>query len=524
MAKTVQLESITRHIEYRDPVLLYHHLMGGRRGGLLLESAEVDSKRHLNSYLLVKAALQIRCRGNRVTVSALTQNGLRLARSLAEHLGQERLPSPGPGSPQSPLAEFSVDFGPPDSNLDEDRRLQAPSVLTPLRALFDCVHINSTVHEALFAGGLFGYDLVECFEPIPPVSDPGRCPNYVFNVAEQLVHLDHVAESAQLIGSFFYQTPGPDARAGVERELDAVVHQCQHLRIVDLPPCRPARGESRVDKTDSEFEAMVRQLQQKILQGEVFQIVPSRAFSSDCPDPLRAYRQLRQLNPSPYMFYMSDESFTLFGASPEMAVRFTAADRQVEVCPIAGTRHRGKNPNGSLNPDLDSRIELELRTDAKEMAEHLMLVDLARNDLARICEPGTRHVAQLLKVDRYSHVMHLVSRVAGTLRAGLDALHAWQSCMNMGTLTGAPKVRAMQLIRELEGVRRDSYGGGIGYLLGNGDMETCIVIRSALVVEGTARVQAGAGIVYDSIPQSEAEETRNKAAAVLAALQTAHES
>lgn len=242
----------------------------------------------------------------------------------------------------------------------------------------------------------------------------------------------------------------------------------------------------------------------------------------DCPDPLRAYRQLRQLNPSPYMFYMQDPAFTLFGASPEMALRFQAGDRTVELCPIAGTRRRGKNADGTVNHDLDNRIELELRTDAKEMAEHLMLVDLARNDLARICEAGTRHVGQLLKVDRYSHVMHLVSRVTGRLREELDALHAWQACMNMGTLTGAPKVRAMQLIRELESVRRDSYGGAIGYLLGNGDMETCIAIRSALVVNGSAKVQAGAGVVFDSVPELEADETGSKAAAVIAAIRSAH--
>ena len=205
-----------------------------------------------------------------------------------------------------------------------------------------------------------------------------------------------------------------------------------------------------------------------------------------------------------------------------MAVKFSADSREVEVCPIAGTRRRGKHPDGSINHDLDGRIELELRTDQKEMAEHLMLVDLARNDLARICEPGSRHIARLLKVDRYSHVMHLVSNVTGTLRQGLDALHAYQACMNMGTLTGAPKVRAMQLIRSVEKKRRDNYGGGIGYFLGSGDMETCIVIRSAIVTDDIARVQAGAGVVYDSVPQSEADETRQKAAAVLKALKTAH--
>ena len=165
---------------------------------------------------------------------------------------------------------------------------------------------------------------------------------------------------------------------------------------------------------------------------------------------------------------------------------------------------------------------LEMRTDHKELSEHLMLVDLARNDLARICTPGSRYVADLTKVDRYSYVMHLVSRVVGELRHDLDALHAYRACMNMGTLSGAPKVRAMQLIAEAEGRRRGSYGGAVGYFTAHGDLDTCIVIRSALVENGIATVQAGAGVVLDSVPQSEADETRNKARAVLRAIATAH--
>jgi anthranilate synthase component 1 len=341
-------------------------------------------------------------------------------------------------------------------------------------------------------------------------------------VAEQLLHLDHRKRSGRLTGSYFYSADDTGNREQLEQEFSALADKCCNMNLVDLPPAAPAADAITVNKSNEEFAAIVRRLKQNILEGDVFQIVPSRCFSVNCPNPLRAYRRLRQLNPSPYMFYLCDPEFTLFGASPEMAVRFSAAERTVELCPIAGTRRRGKNADGTINADLDSRIELELRTDAKEMAEHLMLVDLARNDLARICVAGSRHVGQLLKVDRYSHVMHLVSRVVGQLRPELDALHAWQACMNMGTLTGAPKVRAMQLIREMEGVRRDSYGGAIGYLLGNGDMETCIVIRSAMVVDGKARVQAGAGVVYDSVPELEAEETSNKAAAVLAAIEQAH--
>lgn len=195
------------------------------------------------------------------------------------------------------------------------------------------------------------------------------------------------------------------------------------------------------------------------------------------------------------MFFMQDDEFTLFGASPESALKYDAGNRQIEIYPIAGTRPRGRRADGSLDLDLDSRIELEMRTDHKELAEHLMLVDLARNDLARICQAGSRYVADLTKVDRYSFVMHLVSRVVGTLRADLDVLHAYQACMNMGTLSGAPKVRAMQLIAASEGTRRGSYGGAVGYFTATGDLDTCIVIRSAYVEDGIATVQAGAGVV-----------------------------
>jgi anthranilate synthase component I len=247
-------------------------------------------------------------------------------------------------------------------------------------------------------------------------------------------------------------------------------------------------------------------------------VVPSRCFSLPCPCPLSAYARLKTQNPSPYMFFLKDPAFTLFGASPESALKFDAQSRQVEIYPIAGTRRRGFNAKGQIDRDLDSRIELELRQDEKEKAEHLMLVDLARNDVARISVPGSRYVKELLKVDRYSYVMHLVSRVVGTLKPQLDALHAYQACMNMGTLVGAPKVRAAELIRQVEGKRRGSYGGAVGYLAGNGDFDSCIVIRSAYANNGMAYIQAGAGVVFDSVAQAEADETRSKAQAVISAI------
>ena len=279
--------------------------------------------------------------------------------------------------------------------------------------------------------------------------------------------------------------------------------------------------EVSVDLSDEQFCNHVLDLKQHILAGDIFQVVPSRTFSLPCPSPLLAYAKLKESNPSPYMFYMQDAAFSIFGASPESALKYERESNQVEIYPIAGTRPRGKRPDGSIDRDLDSRIELNLREDTKEKSEHIMLVDLARNDVAKVSRPGTRYVKDLLKVDRYSHVMHLVSRVVGQLRDDLDPLHAYQACMNMGTLVGAPKVSAATLIREVEKKRRGSYGGAVGYLNGQGDMDTCIVIRSAFVKNGTAYIQAGAGVVYDSVPQAEADETRAKAQAVIGAVKAA---
>lgn len=184
-------------------------------------------------------------------------------------------------------------------------------------------------------------------------------------------------------------------------------------------------------------------------------------------------------------------------------MKYSAQTRQVEIYPIAGSRPRGFDEQGQIDLDLDARLELELRLDKKELAEHLMLVDLARNDVARVCESGSRHVKALMQIDRYSHIMHLVSRVVGKLRPELDALHAYQACMNMGTLTGAPKIKAMQLIYLVEQQKRHSYGGAVGYLSSNGNLDTCIVIRSAFVQNGIAHIQAGCGEVLDSDPQME---------------------
>jgi anthranilate synthase component 1 len=284
-------------------------------------------------------------------------------------------------------------------------------------------------------------------------------------------------------------------------------------------PERPVEAE--VDLDDTAFAQLVGRLQRHITAGDVFQIVPSRTFSVPCSDPLAAYAELRRREAVPYLFYVNAGDFILFGASPELAFCVDGPAGTVDVSPIAGTRARGRHEDGRLDEDLDARLEAELRLDPKEQAEHLMLVDLARNDVARVSRPGTRRVVELMQLRRYARVMHLVSLVRGELADGLDALHACRALLPMGTLTGAPKRRAMELLRVSERGYRGMYGGAVGCLLADGSMHTAIVIRAALVRDGVAQVRAGAGVVHDSVPMREAEETRRKAEAVLRAIAAA---
>nr|WP_282437140.1 anthranilate synthase component 1 [Vibrio amylolyticus] len=507
------IEIINTTVPYsQDPTQLFHTICENKRDSLLLESAEIDSKQNLKSMLLIDSAVRIICYGHEVTFQALTANGQSLIKHIHANVKEE---IESAFSPEKLVLTFKQAC----DTIDEDSRLREPSSFDALRLVQHSYKNNPEEKLELFLAGLFAYDLVANFEPLGDAESTNQCPDYVFYVAETLLRFDHQMEQGHLHASNFSQDP--KVKTQLEQRLSDIKVQCE------LPPVSvKAEKLTSVDVvpsiSDDVFCQTVRDLKQYVIRGDVFQVVPSRRFTLPCPSPLAAYKELKQSNPSPYMFYMQDELFTLFGASPESALKYETDTNQVEIYPIAGTRRRGKRPNGEIDFDLDSRIELELRTDKKENAEHMMLVDLARNDVARISEAGTRHVADLLKVDRYSHVMHLVSRVVGQLREDLDALHAYQACMNMGTLTGAPKIRAMQLIRDVEKARRGSYGGAVGYLTGEGTLDTCIVIRSAYVENGVAQVQAGAGVVFDSDPQAEADETRGKAQAVISAIQAAH--
>ena len=489
---------------------------------VLLESADITTKASRTTVAVLEASARLTCWGGTVTAEALSTvdgegpgaDGLAALARLEERLS-EHLADRSPGRLTLALPTSADD----DATIEERERLTALSTIEPLRVLAQAEVDHP--HLPLEAGA-FAFDYLSTFESLPEVAQGANtCPDYLFYDAHIILVVDHPTQEATLVGA------SVDA-AELERRLDALAAAIN--TAADAAEHSPAPPEVAADSavlhavpttSDADFEAVVETMRGYIADGDVYQVVPSRGFTIDCPDALAAYHVLRHANPSPYMFYLAAPDFELFGASPESALLYSVRSGRVAIRPIAGTRPRGLHPDGSVDHERDTRLELELRTDAKEVAEHVMLVDLARNDVARVSRPGTRSVQDLLRVDRYSRVMHLVSEVSGELAEDLDALDAFRASMTMGTLTGAPKLRAAELIRQAEGVRRGSYGGSVGYIRGDGELDTCIVIRSGFVVDGTALVQAGAGVVAASSPAAEAAETVHKARAVLEAVAAA---
>lgn len=524
-------ERTLRHLP--DPAALFAGLTEGvtRPHTILLESAEPSSGRTQRSILLTSAALRIESRGACVALSALDENGLALLPIM-----KERFAAFSPRGDARRL-EMTVLLPARLRSGTEEERLHAPSSLCVLRGVLTLAAHSLADERNAFLAVSFSYDLVEQFETLPRASgDNNACdpsssanyPDYLFYLADELIEVDHIAGRTRIVVHAFSADEKPRLRARLDALQKDVLASLPVSSVSASPPASggiaPFGPPAAVDEDDATYAAHVVRIKEHIEAGDVFQIVLSRSFQVPCSDPFAAYTALRALNPSPYLFYMNGGEHVLFGASPESSVKVTPGDggaRTVEISPIAGTRPRGLRPDGSVDPDLDGRMEAELRLDEKENAEHMMLIDLARNDVARVSKPGTRYVADFLRTERYSHVMHLASRVCGELKEDLDALDAYRAAMNMGTLTGSPKIRAMQLLREHEPARRGPYGGAIGYLRGDGSMDTAIVIRSAIVREGTATVHAGAGIVHDSVPATEADETRRKAAAVLRAIEIA---
>jgi anthranilate synthase component 1 len=373
-----------------------------------------------------------------------------------------------------------------------------------------------------FAGGavgFFGYDLVRTVEPLgEPNPDPLGLPDMALMITDVLLVFDHLKHELTILSCAFAVEEG-EIDAAYERAAAAIADVRGRLRGAVPVPDQAAvveapRFTSSMER--EEFEGAVERIVEYVYAGDAFQVVPSQRFSAPAPvEAFSIYRGLRAVNPSPYMYFLEFGDFQIAGASPEPLVKVTG-DR-VETRPIAGTYPRG------ANEEEDRRLAERLVNDPKERAEHVMLVDLGRNDLGRVCEYGSVSVDELMVVETYSHVLHIVSQVSGTLREGVGAMDVLRSALPAGTLSGAPKVRAMQIIDELEPVKRCSYGGAIGYLSWNGDLDTAIHIRTVVVKDGQVHVQAGGGTVADAKPAYEYNESVNKAKAVFRAVELACE-
>ncbi len=473
--------------------------LGAPRRAFLLESAEQGQHMGRFSFLGVGARALVTYQHGRLTVQ---ENGDRLS---MQH-----------DDPFTAVADLMRSYRPPTSGVAAD--------LPPL------------------AGGLvgyFGYDLVRRLEPLPdaPPDDLGL-PEMAFLLADTVLVFDHLKHTITIVANAFVDgrdVDGPYERAveriaGVHAKLAAPLPAGAAGRMVDAAQVSGGTGvDGRADAggpaplrpvtssmTREQYEAGVERCREYIYAGDAFQIVLSQRFSTPVNvTPFSIYRGVRAVNPSPYLYYIAFDDFALCGSSPEPLI--TVQGDRVETRPIAGTRRRGASPAE------DRLLMDDLLADEKERAEHVMLVDLGRNDLGRVCVPGSVKVDEFMEMELYSHVIHMVSSVSGTLAEDHDPAAALKAAFPAGTVSGAPKVRAMQIVDELETVRRGPYAGAIGYLSYGGDLDTCICIRTVVVKDGVAHVQAGAGIVADSVPAMEYAETKNKAAALLRAIDLAHE-
>ena len=402
----------------------------------------------------------------------------------------------------------------------------------PLRALEELMQNYQPVDsEELpkFHGGAVGYmsyDMVRFVEELPDdTEDELQLPDCFFMIAKTLLIFDHVNHQIKVVANAHIDGDVDEAYTDALAKIEALVEKLMvptsemHLRR------NSSESQGQYDKiisdpqsnfTKSDYEAVVRRAKEYIAAGDIIQVVPSQRFS--CPvsvDSFEIYRALRMINPSPYMYYLQLDGFDIVGASPEMMVR--VEDGIVQTVPIAGTLPRG------TTAEEDRELEQKLLSDPKERAEHVMLVDLGRNDLGRVCEYHTVEVTDLMIVERFSHVMHIVSHVIGRLREDLTAFDVLRACLPAGTLSGAPKIRAMEIIDELEPTRRSTYGGSVGYFSFSGSADTAITIRTAVIKDSTAYVQAGGGVVADSVPETEYYETVSKARAMLSAIALAEQ-
>ncbi len=476
-------------------------------GCFLLESAEQGLRLGRYSFLGIKAWESIRLAGDTVTIR---RGGVDTSTGLADAGPADAGPGTRDGDPFSFMAGHVAKYRVPPSE-----------GLPPF--------VGGAV-------GYFGYDCVRHVEHLPAVPpDDLGLPDMAFLLTDLIVVFDHLQHTITLLTNIFCDEE-PDFDAAYEAAVARLADVKARLRApmpaagragsgAETASAAAAQGASAAEAVGAgqavrstfereRFLSAVERIREYIRAGDAFQVVLSQRFELPAPvSGFSIYRGLRAVNPSPYMYYISFRDFEVVGSSPEPLV--TVAGRYAETRPIAGTRPRG------VTPAEDTRLAEEMLNDEKERAEHLMLVDLGRNDLGRVCRSGTVRVDSFMDVERYSHVMHMVSSVSGELEEGVEAMDALRAVFPAGTVSGAPKVRAMEIIDELEPLRRGPYAGAIGYLSYSGDLDSCIYIRTILVRDGRAYVQAGAGIVADSDPESEFRETQNKAGAMLRAIELA---
>jgi anthranilate synthase component I len=462
------------------PLAVYDRLRGDGPS-FLLESAEHGERWGRYSFVGIEPLLTVRSRGGRVTVE---------------------------GDAPCPL-------DPAEGLLDTLERLLAALAAPDL--------LEVPLHGG--AVGYLGFDVVREIERLPDtVEDDLGLADAVMMFPRHVVALDHLRQTMTVVTNAVTVGLDADAVDAAHATADRANAELVARLTASRPAMRPLAPPELGDRTalptvttsmpDGAFLTAVERIKEHIVAGDTFQTVLSQRFSVPTSvDPFDLYRVLRVINPSPYLYLLDTGEAHIVGSSPEALVQ--VKDRVVETWPIAGTRRRG------ADPDEDRELAQELLADTKERAEHVMLVDLARNDLGRVCEPGTVEVTQLMEVERYSHVMHLVSAVTGRLRDGVGSVDVLRATFPAGTVSGAPKVRALELIDGLEPTRRGPYAGAVGYLDLAGNLDTCITIRTVVLHDGMAHVQAGAGIVADSDPVREEQETRDKASAVLAAIRAA---
>lgn len=456
------------------PVAAYLKIAKDQQYSFLLESVERADTIGRYSFLGANPSIVFRSKGRRVTVS---RNGTETSYESEDPLGE----------------------------------------LKTLMAQYRPVEVSGVPAFHGGAVGYMSYDQVRFFESLPDTNpDSLNLPDLYFMITDTILIFDHVNNFLKIVSNAHVADDPVAAYNEAVRKIEGIAQVLKRPLVAPVERVynSDTNRDMRSNFTKDQFCDAVRKAKEYICAGDIFQVVLSQRFERDLHvSPVNLYRALRCINPSPYMLLLQFPDVTLVGSSPEVMTQ--VRNGRCMVRPIAGTRPRG------ATTEQDVALEKELLADEKEIAEHIMLVDLGRNDVGRVSRPGTVAPSRLMTIERYSHVMHIVSQVEGEMREDADAFEALRATFPMGTVSGAPKIRAMEIIDELEPVRRGPYSGGAGYIGFNGEMDTCIVIRTMIIKDGVAYVQAGAGIVYDSVPEREYEETVNKAKALFRALEFA---